>query len=206
MSDQETFDPREVAAAERLDAGISAMLSGKAPAGADPVALWLATSLRADPGPGVRRPGAAPRVYRAWRWRPALPQWAAAVLCLLFLGHGVGNILFGEWVAENLGEPFNAHAMTEGAWATAAVGLAVGLGALRRRFLPASVGAGVPLGVLLGVNGVHEIGVFTAGAVLHLSEGLVAIVLLVTWLVGRRYSASRYQFDAKAAGREGESW
>lgn len=195
MSDQETFDPREVAAAERLDAEISAMLSGKASAGADPVPLWLATSLRADPPASLRHAvaprGAEPRATASARirgWRAAVPQWAAAVLCLLFLGHGVGNILFGEWVAENLGEPFNAHAMTEGAWATAAVGLAVGLGALRRRFLPASVGAGVPLGVLLGVNGVHEIGVFTAGAVLHLSEGLVAIVLLVTWLVNRRYS------------------
>lgn len=191
MSDQETFDPGDVAAAKRLDAEITAMLAGRAPASADPVALWLATSLRAD-APATLRPAVEPRVGLAARirgWRPAVPQWAAAVLCLLFLGHGLGNILFGEWVAENLGEPFNAHAMTEGAWATAAVGLAVGLGALRRRFLPVSVGAGVPFGVLLGINGVGEIGVFAAGAALHLSEGLIAVVLLITWLASRRYGS-----------------
>lgn len=192
MTDAE-FDPELVAEAERLDREITDVLAGRPDVDVDPVALWLATSLRTSPPPRVRS-----RISRAighgappagWAYR--LPRLVAAALALVFVGHGVGNLILGEWVAAQLGEPHAPHAYIEGAWAIAAVGIAVGAGALRRRWLPVSAGAGVPLGVLLGAHGVSEFAVFPAGAVLHTAEGVLAIVLLVTWWISRRYGTPR---------------
>lgn len=248
MTDRtENFDPRELAEAEHLDAQITELLHGRGGPAADPATLWLAATLRTEPGAGLRRrvaaqvaewpeaaqqptataPAAAPqpeitapdaakppaktarreaatppehhtthprRSRRpgwtstpGWTRARALPQLAAAVLALLFISHGLGNLVAGEWLSEQLGEPYAPHALTEGAWAMLAVGVAVGAGALRRRFLAVSVGAGVPFGTSLGIHGIGEITTFAYGAALHLSEGLLALALLGTWWMTRRY-------------------
>lgn len=191
------FDRAEVAEAERLDAQIDALLGGSTQA-SDPLLWGLAVALRTDPPAAARRRVAAVAAGQpvASRARPrvarratTIARWAAAALALLFIGHGVGNTISGEWVAAGLGEPYSPHAFAEGAWAIVAAGLAVGAGALRTRFLPVSVGAGVPLGTALGVHGVGELSVFAYGAALHLTEGVVAAVLLLTGWLAWRYGS-----------------
>lgn len=188
------FDPRELAAAERLDAEITAIRAGRPPASTEPTALWLAASLSGStPSKTLRR-----RIAAGVLRRPAkqlLPRLAAGALALVLLWHAVSNFFLADWVAANLGEPYSPHAAVEGAWATLAVAIAVGAGALHRRWLPVSVSTGVPLGFLLGAGGVSELGVFPLGAVFHLSEGVLAAVLFVTWYVGWRYGQRRRAED-----------
>ena len=112
---------------------------------------------------------------------------AAAALAALFLSQGIGNIANGEWVARGVGEGYSPHVLREGGFALLAVGIAVAAGVFRRSWLPVSVTAGVPLGAALGLNGLSEIGQFTAGAVLHISQGVIAILLAVAWWRARRY-------------------
>ena len=69
------------------------------------------------------------------------------------------------------------------------MGLAVAAGAIDRRMATVSVVAGAPLGIALGVSGVAEVGVFAAGAVLHLTQGVVAVLLAVTFWRYRRDSS-----------------
>jgi hypothetical protein len=63
----------------------------------------------------------------------------------------------------------------------------VAAGVFRRRWIPVSVGTGVPLGVALGVHGLPEIGSFAAGAVLHVSQGAIAVLLGIAWWRAWRY-------------------
>lgn len=180
----EGFDPRELAAAERLDREIADTLAGRPSPRTDPVALWLAGSLRSTAPKRLRqRPT---RQTRAW-----LPRLAAFALAGVLAAHGISNQFLSEWVASSLGEPHSPHAAIEGGWALIAVAIAVGAGALRRRWLPVSVGAGVPLGVAMAAGGVSEFGVFPLGAVLHTVEGLLALVLFATWWFSARYSLRR---------------
>lgn len=193
MSDAD-FDREQVAAAERLDGEITEVLAGRSGVHADPVTLWLATSLRATPPPGVRSRDAraiAGRGMAAGGWNLRFVRLVAAALALAFAWNGMGNLFLSGWVAAQLGEPHALHPYVEAGWAMVAAAIAVGAGALRRRWLPVSVGAGVPLGVLLGSQSLHEFDVFPAGAALHAVEGMLAIVLLVTWWVSRRYDPDR---------------
>ncbi|ATD72135.1 MULTISPECIES: hypothetical protein [Gordonia] len=194
------FDPEEVAAAERLDDDIAAVLAGSARPGAvEPDLVLLANAFRRAPTTStyaaVERQVAAARASSAGRWRWSLAQGAAAVLGLLLVLHGVGNMVAGEWLSTSLGEPYNQHAMVDGGLAFMAVGAAIVVASTRRRWLPVAFLVGVPLGLVLGGRGVHEIGVFAWGAVAHGAVALAAIVLLVTYLAARRYSRRR--------GREG---
>lgn len=184
----ERFEEAELAAAERLDGEITELLAGRPAARTEPAALWLAASLRSTPPLSLRRRVAG--IVRETRggWHQWAVRLAAAALGLTFVLHGASNQVLSEWVAAQLGEPHSWHAYLEGGWALIAAGIAVGAGALRRRWLPVSVGAGVPLGVLFGLHGVPELGVFALGAALHLTEGLLAVVLLVTWWLSSRYS------------------
>lgn len=205
------FDAEELAAAERLDADIMAVLAelpsgddpaalsfaGQPSADADPVVPWLAASLRTTPSKSLRRRIAAD-VRRAQppatRWSPLLPRLAAAAMAMILVYHAVSSFFLADWIAANLGEPYSPHATLEGGYATLAVAIAVGAGALRRKWLPVSVSAGVPLGVMLGAGGIAELGVFPMGAVFHLAEGVLAVVLFVTWYVWR-YGSGRRRED-----------
>lgn len=183
----DAFDLEEVRAAEALDAEIDRVLAGAAGRGTEPVVTLLATAIRVEPPLGL-----ASRIEReharreAVRWRPV--QVAAAALAALLLTQGVGNLANGEWVARGIGEDFSPHTMREGGFALIGLGLAVAAGVFRRSWLPVSATAGVPVGVALGISGLSEFGHFAAGALLHTSEGLVALALAVTWWRAHRYA------------------
>ncbi|MCR8895804.1 hypothetical protein NWF34_02425 [Gordonia sp. GONU] len=190
------FDPAEVAAAERLDDDIAAVLAGTARPGAvDPDLVLVANAFRRQPSASTyaaveaRIAYSRPRATGRWRW--SIAQVAAAVLGLVLVVHGVVNMVAGEWISTSLGEPHNQHAMIDGGLAFMAIGAAIAVASTRRRWLPVAVIVGVPLGLIMGGRGVHEIGVFAWGAVAHGSVGLAAIVLLVTYLVAWRYSRRR---------------
>lgn len=192
MTDPDAFDPQEVAAAERLDREITGVLAGRPAPRTDPMALWLATSLRSTPPQRLRRRLADASGRPALGdWRAWLPRLCAFALAGVLAVHGISSQFVSEWVASSLGEPHSPHAYIEGSWALIAVAIAVGAGALRRRWLPVSVSAGVPLGVALGAGGIAELGVFPLGATLHLVEGSLAIVLFATWWAGARYTLRR---------------
>lgn len=188
----EPYDPAEIAAAELLDARIAAVLDGREMPGVrTPELELLADGLRRDPPPSTyaavdrgleSRRSARPR--RRW----SASQVAAAVLGAVLVIHGVGNIVAGEWISASLGEPYNQHAMIDGGLAFIALGAAIAVASTRRRWLPVAVIVGVPLGLVMGGRGVHEIGVFAWGAVAHGAVGVAALVLLVTFVLGGRYS------------------
>jgi hypothetical protein len=189
------FDPVEIAAAARLDDDIAAVLAGSArPGSVDPDLVVLANAFRREPSASTyaaverRVAEARPRDSR-WRW--SLAQVSAAVLGIVLVVHGVVNMVAGEWISTSLGEPYNQHAMIDGGLAFIAIGAAIAVASTRRRGLPLAVIVGVPLGLVMGGRGVHEIGVFAWGAVAHGSAGLAAIVLLVTYLIAWRYSHRR---------------
>lgn len=182
--DHDELDPAELAAAEALDRQIDAVLAGRAGRDVAPEVSWLTAAVRTDPPPTVAATveQRQQRVLRI-RWRPV--RWAAAAMGYLYVSHGLGNVIAGDWVARGIGEHHSPHLMLEGGAAFIAVGIAVLAGALRPRLLPVSVITGVPLALLLGYNGIGEVGEFAAGAALHLSQGVVGIVLAVlfwrTW-------------------------
>lgn len=176
---EEPFDPAELAAADTLDARIDDLLAGRARPDTPPEVLFLHAAVRTDP-PATLAERVAERheQIERRRWRPV--RYAAAALAYLFLSQGFGSLVWGDWVAEGVGDDFSEHAAREGGFALIAVGLAVLAGALRRRLVPVSVVSGVPLAIALGFLGVGEIGVFAPGAVLHLTEGVVGILFAVT--------------------------
>lgn len=188
----EQFDPVDIAAAERLDDAISAVLDGRdVPNAPDPELELLAGGLRPDPPASTyvsvdRILHPAPAGRRRRRWSAA--QVAAAALGAILIIHGVGNMIAGEWISASLGEPFNQHAMVDGGLAFIAVGAAIAVASTRRQWLPVAVIVGVPLGLVMGGRSLHEIGVFAWGAVAHGAVGVAALVLLVTYVLGRRYS------------------
>ena len=179
------FDPQEIAAAEALDRQIDAVLAGRAGPEVAPEISWLSAAVRTDPPPGL-----AARIERAHERRVRLRlrpvRYAAAAMAYLFLSHGLGNLFVGDWVARGVGEHHSPHALGEGGFALIAVGIAVLAGVLRPRMLPVSVAAGVPLALVLGVYGIGEVGVFAAGAALHLTQGVLGVVLGVTFWRARR--------------------
>lgn len=153
----------------------------------DPTALWLSAALRSDPPPAlVRRidgivvAGPRPRTAGVWRW-------AALGLAASFWVHGFGSIFFSDWLVQNLGEDA-PHAMFEGGVAVLTVALLVGAAALRRSWAPVAVAGGTPMGVIYGLHGIREWGTFAAGAALHTLEGVLALVLLVTFVLELRDS------------------
>ena len=148
--------------------------------------LWLATAMRVSPPESTfRKVADQVSAARRRRWLPV--QMAAAALGLLLFWHGLSNVFMGEWLASQLGEPYNPHVVFEGGIAFVAAGLAVLAGAYRARWLPVAVAIGAPFGILLAANGAHEVTEFALGAVLHLAEGAFAIALLVTWWLAWRY-------------------
>ncbi|MFE0751183.1 hypothetical protein [Gordonia sp. NPDC058843] len=189
----DAFDPAHVAAAEQLDDAISAVLAGRQGAGSPaPELRWLATAFRPDPPDStyaeVDRRVRMSMTAQTSRLRWTAAQVAAAVLGVILVIHGIGNMVAGEWISTSLGEPYNQHAMVDGGLAFIALGASVAVASTRRRWLPVAVIVGVPLGLVMGGRGVHEIGVFAWGAVAHGAVGVAALVLLVTYVLGRRYN------------------
>lgn len=176
----EPFDPAEVAEAEALDRQIDSVLAGRAGPEVSPAVSWLVATVRVDPPSQVaaRVEESHERVLRQ-RWRPV--RYAAAAMAYLFISQGIGTAFNGEWVARGLGEGHSPHISTEGGLSMLVVGLVVLAGVFRRRLAPVSVMAGTPLALVFGVFGIGEIGTFTPGAVLHITEGIVGIVLAVTF-------------------------
>ena len=184
------LDPQEVAAADALDRQIDAVLAGRAGRDVAPALSWLSAAVRTDPPPALA--GRVEREHeRRLRRRLRPVRYAAAAMAYLFLSHGFGNLVVGDWVSRGVGEQHAPHALGEGGFALVAVGIAVLAGVLRPRMLPVSVAAGVPLALVLGVYGIGEVGVFAAGAALHLTQGALGIVLGVTFWRSRRDTRRR---------------
>lgn len=185
----ERFDRDELVAATRLDRAVEDVLAGAGAAGVDPETDELVERLlaahRVQPPPALAA-RIAPALRRERRLGLLL-RVATAVLGLLFLGQGMGNLVAGEWVARGLDTTFDSHTFFEGGVLLLALGAVVLAGALRRRWLNLAVAAGAPVGLALAVNGWSELGEFPAGGVLHLSQGAVAAVLAVLWWRSRRY-------------------
>ncbi len=105
----------------------------------------------------------------------------------------LGNVVAGDWIAANLGEPHGPHAYFEGALALTAA--AVCRGARQRC---AARGRAVPVlscrarsRVSLGLHGLGEIGDFAAGAILHTTEGTLGLLLIAAWWRDRRDTPRR---------------
>jgi hypothetical protein len=185
----ERFDPDELAAALRLDGAADDVLSGGAPRGLDPatdaVVERLARGHGAEPPPALgHRVGAL--VRRERRHRLAV-RVAAATLGLLFVGQGVGSLVAGSWVARNLDVAFDSHAFVEGGIVLLALGMVMVAGALEQRWLDLAVLAGTPVGIAFAAHGSSELAEFPAGGVLHLCQGVAAVVLGSLWWRARRY-------------------
>jgi hypothetical protein len=178
-------DPIARQRADQLDREITAALAGRPSPTTDAEVLWLAAALRPEPSASLgRRVDAVVAAYPTRSWR--VLQVVAAALAAVLAAQGLSNVGWGDWVAENLGEAPSPHASVEGGLALLAVAVAVAAGAFRRRWMAASVMAGGPLGVVLGVRGIGEVGEFPGGAVLHLAEGCLGAALLVAWWRYRR--------------------
>lgn len=179
---------------EGSDAEIDAVLEGRGGPAADATLLWLAAAARPAPPPAmVARIDArvARRADRPGRFLAVV----AAALALAFVFQGVGNIVAGEWIAENLGEPHGPHAYFEGALALIAASVCAAAAAVRRSWSTLSVLTCSPLALSLGIGGFGEIGVFAAGVALHLSEGALGLLLVLAWWLDRRDTLGRPHED-----------
>jgi ABC-type amino acid transport system permease subunit len=143
-----------------------------------------------------------------WRGRPPEVSWdgidvpavrvAAATLGLLFVAQGLGSLLAGSWVARNLDVPFDSHAFVEGGTVLVALGIVMLGGALERRWIDLAAIAGIPVGIALAAHGAPELAEFPAGGILHLSQGVAALVLGALW-----WRTRRYVFAPRAKRRHG---
>lgn len=170
---------------EHRDAEIDAVLDGRGGPTADPTLLWLASVARPAPPPALLARIDAQVARKADRPGRFLAVVAAA-LAFAFVFQGVGNIVAGEWIAENLGEPHGPHAYFEGALALIAASVCAAAAAVRRSWSTVSVLTCSPLALSLGIGGFGEIGVFAAGVALHLSEGALGLLLVLAWWLDRR--------------------
>lgn len=182
----EPYDDDEARAAVALDEEIGAVLAGRPARAGDGTVHWLAAALRTDPPPALAR-RVATETAAAARRRLAPLRVIAAAMAYLFLSHGIGNLVNPAWIARNVGEANAPHFATEGGLALVAVGIVAAVAAARPVWLPAAVMGGVPLGLAFGALGAQEIGEFTGGAVLHLSQLAIAVALGIGWWRGRRY-------------------
>jgi|GEM_PF-5418442 len=177
-----------------IDAEIDAVLDGRGGPAADPTLWWLAAVARPAPPPALLARIDAQVARRSDRPGRFLTVVAAA-LAFAFVFQGVGNIVAGEWIAENLGEPHGPHAYFEGALALIAASVCAAAAAVRRSWSTVSVLTCSPLALALGIGGFGEIGVFAAGVALHLSEGALGLLLVLAWWLDRRDTPRRPHED-----------
>jgi len=184
---------------ELFDAEISGVLAGSGHPETDPTLTWLAAAARTTPPPelrsridaSVRRTPTAERPGRVL----AAVAWALAAV---FAFQATGNVVAGDWIAENIGEPNGPHAYFEGALALMAAAACAAAGAVRRSWTPVSVLSASPLALSLGLHGVGEFGVFAAGAILHTTEGVLGLLLIGAWWRESR----RHRRDTPVGSRE----
>lgn len=168
-----------------LDREITEILAGGAGPGADRALLWLASSVRPTPPPGLTA-----RIDAAVARRAERPDrrvaFVALALATAFVTQGVGSVVAGHWIAGGIGESFSPHATFELGLALVAVGVCVAAAAVSRAWAPVSVLTGTPLSTALALHGVQEFGKFAPGAALHTTEGLLGLALLAVWLADLR--------------------
>jgi MFS family permease len=186
----ERFDSDEQAAAEALDRVVDDTLTARSAPGVDAqtsaVLRLLADAHRDDPTAATAaRIGARVRQAEERRWLPG--RIAAAVLGSAFLAQALGNLLAGRWVARHVDVAFDSHAFFEGGIALLALGAILLTAAFARRWIDLAVAAGVPAGLALALHGAPEVDEFPAGGILHLTQGVAALALLVLWWRARRY-------------------
>lgn len=185
---------------ERAEAQIDDVLAGRGAEANDPAVLWLAAAARpATPPAVVARIDAvmpsAPLAVGLGSDRPG--RWTSIVAALLagaFVVHGGSGLVSGEWIAENLGEPYAPHPFREAGLALIALGVCAAAAAVSRRWTPVSVLTCTPVAVGFGLHGITEIGVFAAGVGLHATEGALGLLLAIAWWRERR--------DTRTAARE----
>lgn len=122
--------------------------------------------------------------------RPIPRSLRLAVLALgvLLFQNGVGNVVIGRWIADQVHGHYDAHSYREAAIATVGVGILLILAYFRTNWIRAATTIGVPVGLAIGITGSTEITVTPYGFALHFTEGVVAVVVLVLW---RRYAKGR---------------
>ncbi|KRA28177.1 MULTISPECIES: hypothetical protein [unclassified Nocardioides] len=190
--------------ADALDTSIDDVLTGRVGSDADPGLLWLAAASRPTPPASLlaridaqMQPAAVPERIPARQRpfrddRPSLFLSAvAAALSFAFVFQAMGNIVAGDWIAENLGEPHGPHAYFEGALAMTAAAVCALAAAVRRSWAGVSVLSCSPLALSLGIHGLGEIGQFAAGAILHVIEGTLGLLLIGAWWWDRRDTLRR---------------
>lgn len=132
-----------------------------------------------------------PTLHRRLALPLALPR--SLRLAVLFLGvllvqNGIGNVVIGRWIADQVHGHYDAHSYREAAIATAGVGLLLVLAYFRTSWIRAATTIGVPVGVAIGATGSTEITVTPYGFALHFTELVASVVLFVLW---RRYAKGR---------------
>lgn len=186
---------------ELLDAEITGLLAGDASPDADPTLTWLAAAARTTPPPelrarlqaSVRRTRPAQRAERPSR-PLALVAWALAVVFAL---KATGSLVEVAWVQEHIGGHAGAGRSTEAALALLAAAACAAAGGLRRTWTPVTVVCTAPLAVALCLHGVSEVGTVAAGAALHMTEGVLGVLLVAAWW----YDARRRRRVAPAPSR-----
>jgi hypothetical protein len=171
---------------DRDDEQIDDVLAGRGVAATDPTVLWLAATARpAAPPTLLARIEAQMTITRSDR--PGLfLSIVASVLAIAFVVQGLGGLVMGEWIADNLGEPYAPHLSLEGGLALIALGVCAAAGAVSRRWSTVSVLTCTPLAIGFGLHGFTEVGVFAAGVALHAVEGICGVLLAVAWWWDRR--------------------
>jgi hypothetical protein len=154
------------------------------------VVLWLTETARPTPPPALLARIDA-RMARTSDRPGRFLAVVAACLSFAFVFQGVGNLVVGEWLAENLGEPYAGHPFREGGLAFIAIGVCAATAVVSRRWAGVSVLTCTPLAIGFGLHGITEIGVFAAGVALHTTEGLLGLLLAVAWWLDRRDTPSR---------------
>src|SRR5688500_8942321 len=125
---------------ERDEAQIEEVLAGRGGAATDPTVLWLAATARPSAPPALlarieaQVTAVAPKPAARSDRRGLFLTVVAAALACGFVVQGIGGLFAGEWIADNLGEPYAPHPFREGALAMIAVGVCAAAAAVSRRW------------------------------------------------------------------------
>lgn len=170
---------------ELLDAEITGLLAGDGRPDTDPTLTWLAAAVRTTPPPELRaRLDASVRrtrpVERAERpSRPlAVVAWALAAVFAL---KATGSLVEVGWVQEHIGGHAGPDRSVEAALALLAAAACAVAGGLRRSWTPVAVLCTAPLAIALCLHGVSDVGTLGAGAAVHMTEGVLGVLLVAAW-------------------------
>lgn len=170
---------------ELLDSEIADLLAGAGRRDADPTLTWLAAAARTTPPPqlqarveaGVRRPRAAGRPERPSGWL-ATAAWALAAVFTL---KATASVVEVAWFQQHVSGHAGPDRSTEAALALLAAAACAVAGGLRRSWTPVAVMCTAPLALALCLHGVGEVGTRAAGSALHMTEGVLGVLLVAAW-------------------------